>query len=200
MRLSSENSLKNIIYNNFGNERGSIYVHHTSQPNSISELESYFPFKKMKIFRRSELFTREYFSSQISLGNNVKFISEINNLDISEFLESHYLFDIFTKYKNFTRKDIPIDLYNKLMFFLYLNTNSIYLISFNLSSLLGSMDEKMHNKIQDYFSDNQMFYFSYFFQRNLIKDGLFRYFLVLYGKNEHKIFDNAQDFKNFIAN
>ena len=110
MRLSSENSLKNIIYNNFGNERGSIYVHHTSQPNSISELESYFPFKKMKIFRRSELFTREYFSSQISLGNNVKFISEINNLDISEFLESHYLFDIFTKYKNFTRKDIPIDL------------------------------------------------------------------------------------------
>ena len=88
MRLSSENSLKNIIYNNFGNERGSIYVHYTSQPNSISELESYFPFKKMKIFRRSELFTREYFSSQISLGNNVKFISEINNLDISEFLES----------------------------------------------------------------------------------------------------------------
>ena len=151
MRLSSENSLKNIIYNNFGNERGSIYVHHTSQPNSISELESYFPFKKMKIFRRSELFTREYFSSQISLGNNVKFISEINNLDISEFLESHYLFDIFTKYKNFTRKDIPIDLYNKLMFFLYLNTNSIYLISFNLSSLLGSMDEKMLKKIQDYF-------------------------------------------------
>ena len=122
----------------------------------------------MKIFRRSELFTREYFSSQISLGNNVKFISEINNLDISEFLESHYLFDIFTKYKNFTRKDIPIDLYNKLMFFLYLNTNSIYLISFNLSSLLGSMDEKCI-KNSRLFSDNQMFYFSYFFKEILSK-------------------------------
>ena len=54
----------------------------------------------------------------------------------------------------------------------------------------------MHKKIQDYFLIIRCLLFL-FFQRNLIKDGLFRYFLVLYGKNEHKIFDNAQDFKNF---
>ena len=64
-----------------------------------------------------EIFNKEYFSSQISLSNNLSFICEINNIDINKFLEEHDLIEDLNSNKSKKRKEIQIDTYNKIMFY-----------------------------------------------------------------------------------
>ncbi len=192
--------LNKMISSSPSNEKNCTYIHFSGQFNSMKDIKSYFPFNEQSIFQGKEIFNKEYFSSQIALSNNLSFICEINSIDQNRFLEEHHLVEDFNLYKSKKRKEIPIETYNKIMFYLYLKTNSIYLVSFNLFSILSSMDSGQINQTKEYFKKNPMFYFADSFQRNIIKEGLFKYFLVLYDGNMHKIFDNSDEFKDFLLN
>lgn len=200
MHSRFEEEFKKMIFNKSSTEKNCTYIHYSGQFNSIRDVKDFFPFNDPSTFQGKEIFNKEYFSSQISLSNNLSFICEINNIDINKFLEEHGLIEDFNSNKSKKRKEIQIDTYNKIMFYLYLKTNPIYLISFNLYSIINSMETSEVDKIKDYFKKNPMIYFADSFQRNIIKEGIFKYFLVLYDGNMHKIFDNSDEFKDFLLN
>lgn len=176
------------------------YIYSDSSIKTIADMKKYFPSTKEKFLTNIEMFSRQYFSPKLSIKNNLKIICDLHSVDRNFFLKEHNLFSIYEKLRLLKRDSIPINLYIQIMLNLYLFLNSYYFVSMNFAQSLNEMDDVMLNKLNDYFSKNQLFYFSDFYQEKLIKRGIFDYFLVLYDKNKHQIFHEPEDFKKFIYN
>ena len=93
MHSRSEKEFKKMIFDKSSTEKKCTYIHYSGQFNSLKDVKDFFPFNDLSIFKGKEIFNKEYFSSQISLSNNLSFICEINNIDINKFLEEHDLIE-----------------------------------------------------------------------------------------------------------
>tara|TARA_B100000886_G_scaffold131033_1_gene88319 strand:+ start:108 stop:686 length:579 start_codon:yes stop_codon:yes gene_type:complete len=182
------------------NNEGNIFLYTGEHINEITEYKSFLYKNNYSKDSKIEFLSKDFFSSKISLKHNLDFICSLNNVDLKNFLVSNNLENIFCEYKNLKKTSIPVDIFNLVMLHLYLHTNSSYLIAQNLAPLIKSFDDQVLVKVKNYFLENKLIYFANSMQRIVIREDIFRYFLVMYDKNNHEIFDNFADFEKALQN
>lgn len=190
------NSLNNPIHQEFHN----YFIYSDSPIDQIESIGEYLPGLQENFPKNIEIFSRQYFSPKLSIKNNLRIVSDLYGINSKSFLNDHSIADIYEEFKFLRRESVPTHFYNQIMLNLYLYINKNYFINMNISKTIQEMNDVNKKKVMSYFRENKLFYFASFYQEKIINEGIFKYFLVLYDKNKHEIFENQDDFKSYLQN